>query len=137
MIVEVDNLPEEHLKRVSEMETGLMSNLLSFTKEEKIKMRFQKKSDSEFWLESPDRSVTAKFVIDDNAREILYDIFSPAYDIHLKEETVEDVEKIDFIAEEHRKWKLAEAAEDIWLILDKIKLWTRDNRYTIKEHGMI
>jgi len=137
VIVEVDNFPEEHLKEVSEMETGLMSDLLSFTKKEKIKIKLQKKSDSEFWLESPDRSMTAKFVIDDNAHEILYDVFSPEYDMHLKEETVEDVEKIDFFAEENREWKLAEAAENIWLILDEIKLWTLDNSFNMKEQEMI
>jgi hypothetical protein len=122
---------------IGEMETGLIPNLLGFMKEEKIKMKLQKKSDSEFWLESPDKSVTAKFVINVNAREILYDVFSSDYDVHLEEETVKNVEAIDFAAEERRKWNLAEAAEDIWLILDKIKLWTRDNRYEIKEHVMI
>jgi hypothetical protein len=119
------------------METSIIPNLSSFMAKEKIKMKFHKKSDSEFWLESPDKAIAAKFVIDSRTHKVFYDVFSTEYTLHLKEETVKDVEKIDFIAEEHRKWKLAEDAEDIWLILDKIKLWAQDNGYKIKEHGMI
>jgi magnesium-transporting ATPase (P-type) len=44
-------------------------------------------------LESPDKSITAKFVINNDAREILYDIFSVEHDVHLKEEKIRDVEK--------------------------------------------
>jgi len=119
------------------METGLILSVLNFLREEKIKMELQKSSDSEFWLESPDRSLTAKFVIDNNAREILYDVFSAEYDVHLKEETVRDVEKLDFIAEEHRNWKLEEAVENLWLVLDEIKLWAQKNKFDVKEKEMI
>lgn len=100
-------------------------------------MEFRTVSNSEFWLQSPHDSVAAKFVIDNDADEILYDVFSTEYDVHLKEETLRDVEKIDFIAEEHRKWKLAETAENIWLILDEIKLWARKNKFKVREKEMI
>jgi len=40
-------------------------------------------------------------------------------------------------SEENREWKLAEAAENIWLILDEIKLWTLDNSFNMKEQEMI
>jgi hypothetical protein len=36
---------------------------------------------------------------------------------------MKDTEELEFITEEHRKWKLEEAVEIMWLILDKIKLW--------------
>jgi hypothetical protein len=119
------------------METDIISSLLSFIKKEKIQVKLQKKSDSEFWLESPDKSVVAKFNIDNNSRNVLYDVFATEYDVHLKEKTVRDVEKIDFVAEEHKKWKLAEAVEDIWLVLDEIKLWTKKNNFKIAEQEMI
>ena len=119
------------------MKTGLTSQLLDFIKSEKIKMRLKKTSDSEFWLENPDGSLTAKFVVDHNAHEILYDVFLTKQDMHLKEETIKDVERIDSIAEEHNEWKPAEDAEDTWLILDRIKLWTQQNNYELKEHEMI
>jgi len=119
------------------MSASLISNLLNFIRSEKIKMRLRKTSDSEFWLENQDGSLTAKFVIDHNAHEILYDVFLTKQDKHLKEETIKDVEKIDLIAEEHGKWKLANAAEDAWLILDRIKLWAQQNNYELKEREMI
>ncbi|MEM3459465.1 MAG: hypothetical protein QXW63_00035 [Candidatus Bathyarchaeia archaeon] len=119
------------------MNTSLISNLLNFMKTEKIKMRLKKISDSEFWLESPEGSLTTKFAIDDNAHEVFYDVFSTEQDVHLKEETIKDVERIDFIAEEHKEWKLAKAAEDVWLILDRVKLWAQQNNYELKEHEMI
>ena len=119
------------------METNLIPELLKFLKKEKIEIKLRKISDSEFWLESPDKSITAKFVIDNDAREILYDIFSVEHDVHLKEEKIRDVEKIDFIAEEHKKWKLVETVEDFWLILDEIKIWAQKNKYQVKEKEMI
>lgn len=119
------------------MKNDLVSNLLDFLKKEKIKMELRKISDPEFWLESPDESITAKFVIDDNAREILYDVYSTEYYVHLKEETIRDVETLDFIAEEHRQWKFVETVENIWLILDRIKLWARKKDFKLRETEMI
>jgi hypothetical protein len=68
------------------METDLVSNLLNFSREERIKMELRKTSDSEFWLESPDGFMAVRFFVDEGAHEILYDVFSPKYDVHLKEE---------------------------------------------------
>lgn len=51
--------------------------------------------------------------------------------------TMKDAEKLDFIAEEHRKWKLEEAVETMWLILDQIKLWAQKNEFKIKETKII
>jgi len=119
------------------MKTNLISELLKFLKKEEIEIKLRKISDFEFWLESPDKSITANFVINNNTREILYDIFSVEHDVHLKEEKIRDVEKIDFIAEEHKKWKLVETVEDFWLILDENKLWAQKNQYQVKEKEMI
>jgi hypothetical protein len=119
------------------MENDLASNLLDFLKEEKIKMKLQKTSDSEFWLESPDGFMTVKFVTDENAHEVLYDVFSPKYDIHLKEETLRDVERLDFIAEETGKWEYEKPIENFWLILDCVKLWARKNGFRIRETLLI
>ncbi len=121
----------------AKMETGLVSNLVNFLKEEKIKMKLQKTSDSEFWLESPDGFMTVKFVTDESAHEILYDIFSPKYDVHLKEENLRDVERLDLIAEETGKWQYEKSIENFWLILDCVKLWARKNGFRVKEKRLI
>lgn len=89
-------------------------------------MKLQKISDSEFWLESPEASVVAKFIIDSD--EILYDVFSPEYDVHLNEEAIKDVEALDFFAEAQKDWKLEESVEDLWLILDQVKFWAEKNK---------
>ena len=119
------------------MEESLVSNLINFLEKEKIKMRFQKTSDSEFWLESQDGFMVIKFVVDREASEILYDVFSPKYDVHLKEETLRDVERLDFIAEEERKWEYEKSIEDFWLVLDCVKIWARKNGFNIKEKRLI
>ncbi len=120
------------------MKTNLVSNLLNFLKKEKIKINLREVSNSEFWLETPDGLITAKFIIDNNAHKILYDIFSTEYDTHLKEETMRDVKEIDFVAEEDfRNWKLVETVENLWLILDAAKLWALKNKFEIEEKEMI
>ncbi len=119
------------------MESGLVSNMLNFLKEEKVKMKLQKTSDLEFWLESPDGFVTVRFVVDEGAHEILYDVFSPKYDVHLKVETLRDVERLDLIAEEEGKWEYERSIEGFWLILDRVKLWAHENNFEIREKEMI
>jgi hypothetical protein len=104
---------------------------------EKTKMKLREISDSEFWLEGPYDFLTARFFVDIVSHEILYDVFSPKYDLHLKEENLRDLEKIDFIAEEQKKWKFAETAEDLWVILDEIKVWARKNNFKVKEKKII
>jgi len=119
------------------MEETLFSNVLNFLEEEKIKMKFQKTSNSEFWLESQDGFMVVKFVVDQETSEILYDVFSPKYDVHLKEETIRDVERLDFIAEEERKWEYEKSIEDFWLVLDHVRVWARKNCSNIKETRLI
>jgi hypothetical protein len=110
---------------------------MDFMKREKIEMDMQKTSDSEFWLESPDGFIVIKFAVDKNTNEILYDVFSPKYDVHLKEETLRDVERLDFIAEETEKWGYEKSIEGSWLILDSVKLWAKENKFNIKEKHLI
>jgi len=55
----------------------------------------------------------------------------------LKEDTIKDVEKLESIAEEDRKWKVAETIEDIWLILDEVEIWARKNKFNLREKEMI
>lgn len=119
------------------MISDLISKLQNSLKKEKIPMRLRETSASEFWIESLDNSLVARFLVDADAQEMIYDIFSTEYDVHLKEETLRDVEKIDFLAEEHKKWKIAEAAEDLWIILDEIKMWARNNSFRVKEKKII
>lgn len=119
------------------MNESLISNVVNFLENEKINMKLQKTSDSEFWLESQDGFMVVKFVIDREAREILYDIFSPKYDVHLKEETLRDVERLDFLAEEAREWDYEKSIEDFWLVLDSVKIWAQKTGFTIKETRLI
>lgn len=119
------------------MEKSFLSALQNFLKEEKIKMKLRELSNSEFWLESLDGLITVKLVIDNKLKKIFFDIFSTKYDVHLKEETLKDVEDIDYVAEEKRDWKLEEKVENVWLILDEIKLWARKNNFEVQEKEMI
>lgn len=119
------------------METDLTSKLLNFLREEKIKMKLRIISDSEFWLEGPYGFLTAKFCVDKGNHQLLYDLFSPKYDVHLKEEALRDVEKLDMIMEERGKWDYEKSIEGLWLVLDCVKLWARENRFSVKEKSLI
>jgi hypothetical protein len=119
------------------MEADLVPRLLDFLREENIKMKLRRTSDSEFWIESPDESIAAKFVINKDAHEVLFDVFSPKIDRHLNLETLKNVEKIELIAEEKKKWKIEKAAEEVRLVLDAIGPWARRNKYRLKEKEMI
>jgi len=120
-----------------QVEKNLISDLLDFIKKEKIKIKLSKVSDTEFWLDSPDKTITVKFLIDRNSQEILYDVYSVEHEIHLKEDTIKDVERLESIAEENHKWKDAEVIEDIWLILDEVEIWARKNKFNIKQKELI
>ena len=65
------------------MMSSLVSNIQTFMENEKITMKLQEASDSGFWLESQDGFMATKFVVDEKTHEILYDIFSPQYDVNL------------------------------------------------------
>lgn len=119
------------------METALISNIRRFLREEKIKMKLRTVSDSEFWLEGPYGFLTVKFRVDEGSHQVLYDLFSPKYDAHLKEESLRDVEKLDMIVEEKGKWDYEKSIEDLWLVLDCVKLWAQERRFSVKEKSSI
>jgi hypothetical protein len=109
-------------------------SILTFLEEHALKgsnLRIHKINDSHFWLETLDRFISARFVVDENARAILYDIFSPKYDAHLKETTLTDVEKLDSAIETMGKWRYEKSIEDLWFALDWIKVWARENGFHI------
>ncbi len=120
-----------------DIEISLISDLSEFIKKEKIDIQLSKDSNTEFWLDTPDKSITIRFIIDIRSKQIFYDVYSTEYEIHLKEETLKDVEKLEFIAEEHRRWKIAEFIENIWLILDEVEIWAKKNDFSIKEKELI
>ena len=117
------------------MKSDVISDLLDFLEQEKLKIILKKKSDSEFWLESYDNSISSRFIIDND--EIFYDIFSPINEKHLRIETVKDIEKIEFISEERENWEFGKFLEDLWLVIDKIKIWTRTNNFNLKQKKLI
>jgi hypothetical protein len=125
------------LRGRQQLAANLISNVLNFLRKEKIKMKFQKISDSEFWLEGPRGFLTVKFHVDEDNHQVLYDLFSPKYDVHLKEEALRDVEKLDIIVEEKGKWNYEKSIEDLWLVLDSVKLWAQENRFNVKEKKLI
>jgi hypothetical protein len=121
----------------NQMETSLTSKLLDFLKEEKINMKLRTISDSEFWLEGSYGFLTAKFSVNRGTRQVLYDVFSPKYDVHLREKAIRDVEKLDMIVGERRKWNYEKSIEGLWLVLDRAKLWAHENGFSIKEKSLI
>ncbi len=106
-------------------------------KKEKIDFSISKDNSSEFWLDDIKSSITIRFKVNVPNHEILYDVYSPEYSVHLKEETIKDVERLEFLAEENRRWRIAESIEDIWLIIDQIKLWAIQNNYNVMEKKLI
>jgi hypothetical protein len=119
------------------LEKSLVKNLLDFVRDEKINVTLREISDSEFWLEGPYGFLTARFFVDVDAREISYDIFSPKYDLHLKEESLQDVEKLEHIMEEKGEWDYEKPIEELRLILDCAKLWAQNNGFSIKEKPIV
>jgi hypothetical protein len=119
------------------MENKLISVLKDFMKKEKIDLSISEDNSSEFWLDDLKGSVTVRFKVNAPQHEILYDVYAPESSIHLKEKTLKDVERLEFLAEDDRKWKVAESIEDIWLILDQIKIWARQNNFNLLEKQLI
>jgi hypothetical protein len=115
----------------------LASSVLNFLKEERINMKFRVVTDSEFWLEGPYGFLTAKFKVNRDAHQVSYDLFSPKYDVHLKEEVLRDVKRLDLIVEEKGKWDYEKSIEELWLVLDCVKLWARQEGFAVKEHKSI
>ena len=119
------------------MKMTLAKNLLDFIENEKTSIKLREISDSEFWLEESAGFLTARFYVDIVAHEVLYDIFSPKYDFHLKEESLRDIEKLERIVEEKGKWDYDKPIEELWMILDRARLWSQNNGFSIKEKHII
>jgi hypothetical protein len=117
-----------------------LSAFLTFLEENALmgsRVKAYKIGHSEFWLETSDGFISARLVMNADMREILYDVFSPMYDTHLKEETLDDVERLDSIVELAGNWQYEKSIEDLWLALDWIKLWARRNDFDIRETHLI
>lgn len=119
------------------MNGNLISTIDDFIRREKIDFSFSKDNPFDFWLDDSSGSITVRFKINVPTHEILYDIYSPKYISHLKEETLDDVKHLESLAEEHRQWKIAELIEELWLILDQIKLWAVKNNFRISEKNLL
>jgi hypothetical protein len=119
------------------MKNNLIPIIEDFLKKEKINFSISEDNSTDFWLDNLNSTITVKFKINAPKHEILYDVYSPEYSVHLKEETIKDVERLEFLAEENRRWKIAESIENIWLVLDQIKFWARKNNFSVMEKKLI
>jgi hypothetical protein len=117
--------------------TDLASSVLDFLEEEGINMKLKIVTDSEFWLEGPYGFLTAKFMVSRDAHQVSYDLFSPKYDVHLEEKALRDVERLDMIVEEKGKWDYEKSIEELWLVLDCVKLWAQQEGFAVKERKLI
>jgi hypothetical protein len=57
--------------------------------------------------------------------------------VHLREEVLRDVERLDMIVERWGKWDYEKSIEDLWLVLDCVKLWAHENELSLKEKSLI
>ena len=119
------------------MKNNLITVIKNFIEKEKINFLISEDNNSGFWLDDRNNSVTCRFKIDTLKQEILYDVYLTEYSVHLKEKTLKDVEVLEFISEENKRWKIAESIEEIWLILDQIKIWATKNNFNVKEKKLI
>jgi len=119
------------------MGNDLYYELVDFIKNEKIKLKINKYSDSEFWIDGSDDSLVIRFTIDSKNHEIFYDVYSTEDEEHLKVKTVKDIEHLVFINEEDRKWEIIEDIEDLLLILDEIEIWSQKNNFILKSKILI
>jgi hypothetical protein len=116
------------------------NSVLAFLEEHVLNgsnFRVYEAGNSQLWLETMDGFISVRLIVCYQTREILYDIFSPKYHMHLKEATVEDVERLDSVAEAAGKWEYEKSIEDSWFVLDWIKLWARKNGFTPKKAFLI
>lgn len=102
-----------------------------------LNVRVYKSSDSELWLEALGGFISVKILVDYPNHLILYDIFSPKYDVHLREKTLVDIEKSYSTSEINGKREYEKSIEGLWLALEQIRLWARKNRFNIKETRLI
>ena len=119
------------------MKDNIIPIIKEFMEKEKIDFSISEDNSSDFWLDDKKSTITVRFKVNSPEHEIFYDVYSTEYSNHLTEKTIKDVERLDYIAEDNRRWKIAEIIEDIWLILDQIKLWAMQNNYTLIEKQLI
>ena len=119
------------------MENNLISTIRDFINNEKMDLSISEDNNSEFWIDNLNGSITVRFNINVPDHKILYDVYSPEFSVHLKEETIKDVEDLEFLAEENRRWRIAETIEDIWLILDQTRIWAEINNFSIMEKRLV
>jgi hypothetical protein len=119
------------------MYTSPVPLLRNFIQEEKLRFSLSEESPLEFWVDESGGSVTVKFKIDTLHHEIYYDVYATDDNVHLQEKTLRDAERLEFLAEEQRRWKKAESIEQIWLLLDCLRLWAKQNNFSVTEKILI
>ena len=120
-----------------QIQKDLYTTLKDFIEKEKVKWDLFKKSQNEFWIEAVNSQLTARFEVDTQSKQIFYDIFSLEDEEHLNFDTIKDVEKRGFIEESRHNWRSEISIEEMWLVLDEIKLWAFKNKYKIIEKILI
>ncbi len=123
---------EEQFKDNNETAKEIATDLTGFLKTQKIKMKLQF-ADSVFWIEGPYGFLRAKFSIDAKLKEIDYSVFSPKYDLQLTEKSLDDVKRLEGIVEGKRKWEYAKSLEDLWLLIDCLKIWAHSHKFVLRE----
>ena len=124
---------EEEIKSDTFLENDLIAKLSNFIEDEKLHVIFCKITDPEIWLETMDHAVSIICIFNNRAHFLSFDIYSSKLNKHLKMENIEDVEKIINVEEESNEWDIINDLEEVWLILDEIKLWGHHNQVKIKE----
>ena len=123
-------------------------SLLSFLEEERIRhgskapsFIVSKIDDSQLWLETTDGFILMKLIIHYETREVLYDICArsatPICDMHLTEETMDNLKKLDLVVGAIGKWQHQKSIDDLWFIFHWIKVWTKRNRLLMEKAKLI
>ena len=95
-------------------------------------MNLSKKSDSKFILDSPDQSIKIILKIDIDHHNIFYDIYLINYQIHMRQKTITNFEKMYTLSRNHGQWHLPKYLPDTWMILDELNNWANKTNYKIK-----
>jgi hypothetical protein len=95
-----------------------------------------KTDDSRLWLETSDESIAVRLLVNYQTKEIIFDVrihssFLGWY-VHLKEETLDNLEKLDSIVGAISGWKHEESVKELWFLVLWIKTWARRNGFLPK-----
>jgi hypothetical protein len=123
-------------------------SLLAFLEEERIRhgskapnFIVSKIDDSQLWLESIDGFIFMKLLIHYETQEMLYDVCarstSPKCDMHLTEEIINDLGKLDLVVGAIGKWQHEESIDDLWFIFHWIRIWTKRKRLRMKRAKLV